>query len=394
MPISTIHTNFPAANTRNKKPRVSSTAESSASHSESVVIYESPKRDAIHKALAGVSENDADQIAKCEPIAFVLYCLILCTYIQVSTAMEQVTVYLLEVPETFAALLKKPSVDFNFKVNGTLRFDKNLIRGIGSFKTAHDGELQLDREFDAPDALSSGQVVVKRVYYDKRNQRKTIPGPALEIWKNGRVGRYSIQDELLRLVREANTIAWAACLLGLVYEYIDRLHDSGTEQPPFAIPKVSFVGAAIATVYVGATTPKRAYLLEQFINPDDTTELFVKYMNNRDAVPEPFLKDLDEDVGGVGSEDADGSYTRLGKFFMFCQHVQYEKTGGLAFISDFQGKQTVIFWDSTDFYFFGLFAGGKSRLSDPQIITKPYVYLYCIINHDINLNSQWPCKKR
>ncbi|KAG1825148.1 hypothetical protein EV424DRAFT_1287874, partial [Suillus variegatus] len=79
-----------------------------------------------------------------------------------------------------------------------------------------------------------------------------------------------------------------------------------------------------------------AFLLEELIPGGQ--DAFVKFIHNTDCDP---LLDPGED----------GYNTAL--FLAFTQHVQYEKTGGLAYISDYQGVTEL--------------------LTDPQILTHPSV---------------------
>ena len=57
-----------------------------------------------------------------------------------------------------------------------------------------------------------------------------------------------------------------------------------------------------------------------------TPAKFVKYMNNFEAT--------------TILEQDDSEY-ELAKFLMFMQHVQYQITHGIAYISDFQGKKAL-----------------------------------------------------
>ena len=99
--------------------------------------------------------------------------------------------------------------------------------------------------------------------------------------------------------------------------------------PPFDIPRVRFVDAGLALSYAPGVTRyskvgsiHTAFLIEEFIKGGNNN--LIKYIHNSSATP---LLDPDEE----GYE--------LALFFSFAQHVQYVKTGGLAFISDFQGER-------------------------------------------------------
>ncbi|KAG1874468.1 hypothetical protein F4604DRAFT_1680991 [Suillus subluteus] len=138
-----------------------------------------------------------------------------------------------------------------------------------------------------------------------------------------KVGRYSLTDELWKLFREANVLYWSKSLLKLTYDFIDRSIASSPEPPPFT-------GGSKPGAKTGST--RAVFLLEELIEGGD--DMFVKFIHNMDA--NPLLDELD-----YGYD--------IAEFFVFTQHVQYVKTGKLAFISDYQGS-TVL-------------------LTDPQILT-------------------------
>ncbi len=89
-------------------------------------------------------------------------------------------------------------------------------------------------------------------------------------------------------------------------------------------------------------TPK-AFLVEEWINTDDSNHQFIKYLNNwvphhiSDSVPQtPKAREITD-------------------FLIFAQHVQWKKSGNLAFTADYQGAGDL--------------------LTDPQIMSNPYVSL-------------------
>ncbi|PPQ94512.1 hypothetical protein CVT25_014166 [Psilocybe cyanescens] len=111
--------------------------------------------------------------------------------------------------------------------------------------------------------------------------------------------------------------------------------------PPFPIPELRFVHAGIAfaqkEIDIAGSNHSSlcaSYLLEELIQ---STELpFQKYIHNGDATPlqDPWEKGYD-----------------TGIFLCFIQHIQYQETAHQAYISDFQG--------------------GKTLLTDPQVMTNP-----------------------
>ncbi|KAG1730994.1 hypothetical protein EDB19DRAFT_1912656 [Suillus lakei] len=210
--------------------------------------------------------------------------------------------------------------------------------GVGGFKTAHSGWLTLMAPPKiGPGSVAHDKIVVKRPYHKVFATPTTTTGPY-------KIAHYSLVDELSRLFKEANILYWVKSLLKLTYDFIDRCVASSSEPPPFPIPQVRFVEGGLALAYFqgdrkpgGETGSTCAvFLLEEFINSDG--EDFVKFIHNMDANP---LIDYDE----YGYD--------LAVFFSFTQHIQYAKTGKLAFISDYQGSTTL--------------------LTDPQILTHPSV---------------------
>lgn len=105
--------------------------------------------------------------------------------------------------------------------------------------------------------------------------------------------------------------------MGLVYDFINK-HITMHGEPPFLIPKMHFMKNALAI----ADMTRDTYMLEELI--DEVVQgAFMKYIGNGSRKPFEFIDDA-------------AAY-RAG-FLVFCQHVQYLKTKGLAFIGDFQGE--------------------------------------------------------
>ncbi|KAJ7619715.1 hypothetical protein FB45DRAFT_1096177 [Roridomyces roridus] len=110
------------------------------------------------------------------------------------------------------------------------------------------------------------------------------------------VARYSAADEHMKTIEEANLLFWGSVLFEFTCSFINQFISDAPETIPFSIPHLRFVRAAVAVVHqaiqgttVGNTsTVSQTFLLEEFIN----------------APAE--------------------------------RHVQYAKTGGLMFISDYQ----------------------------------------------------------
>jgi hypothetical protein len=95
-------------------------------------------------------------------------------------------------------------------------------------------------------------------------------------------------------------------------------------------------------------------LLEEVIN-DRMDGLFIKYIENGSAVP----------IQLAVKERAHSA-----DFLAFSQHVQYKRTKKMTFVSNFQGKSNLQS-DAISYNFF--VPGGCTLLTDPQMITHPFV---------------------
>ena len=229
---------------------------------------------------------------------------------------------------------------------GQLRMDgsRDSLVAWGGFKTTQSVQLMLGTL--RPSGVGSKvcqDIAVKRFYIRNKTPPANKSGasqdilkwldlqnkspPAIDV-KNLRFSRFTIADELDKLYREANVLYWAKSLFQLTYDFIDRAVGKATTPPPFNIPQLCFVDAGLllaiksssvkAPSAVNVQTP---YPAEELITCD---EPFVKYIHNGDPTPMP--------------EPYEPGYD-IAQFLAFTQHVQYVKTGGLAYISDYQGKQ-------------------------------------------------------
>ncbi|KAF8505176.1 hypothetical protein JB92DRAFT_2737434, partial [Gautieria morchelliformis] len=192
----------------------------------------------------------------------------------------------------------------------------------GSFKTAHPGRLSLDApQTLVPPALGMipyESIAVKRAYY-----KEMIHG-------KDRVKRFSGAYEVDIMGREGKALYWAMSLMDMVYCFVKRhvgkaavgkcwCHLSDSCRLTLH-GQVHFVNAGLAIIRNTEGKAAKALLLEQLI--DASQGLFRKFVHNGSAKPLP----------DCGSQDYN-----LACFLCFAQHVQWTKTGGLAFISDFQG---------------------------------------------------------
>ncbi|KAF8120877.1 hypothetical protein EV363DRAFT_1589260 [Boletus edulis] len=202
---------------------------------------------------------------------------------------------------------------------------KGLV-GAGAFKTAYDGVLSLTSlTLSGLGSEQRQKVVAKQPFF--RSSSTT--------GKVNIIQRYTLSTDLSKLFREANILYWAKSLLDLTYTFVDAAIKSSAAAPPFIVPQLRFVHAGLALAQSSASkSVTGVYLVEEKIlcHPNE----FIKFIHNRDFGP---------------SVESDEDGYDIAQFLVFTQHVQYMKTKGLAFISDYQGN--------------------SSLLTDPQILTDP-----------------------
>lgn len=168
---------------------------------------------------------------------------------------------------------------------------------FGAFKQAIFGYV------DRPALWSSTSVAIKQCFYTSASTGTRV--------------LYDKHSQLMKLTTEINCLRWASALMGIVYRFIDD-HKTTNGLAPFSIPEMVFVKSALAIT----ETDQEVFLLEEVIN-DAVHGPFTKYIGNGSVKPFNFLQ---------------GDDLHRGKFLSFCQHVQFLKTKGLAFVGDFQGK--------------------------------------------------------
>jgi hypothetical protein len=179
----------------------------------------------------------------------------------------------------------------------TLMYNAKADPKYGAFKQAIPGYL------DRPALWASNAVMIKQCFYlSTTGTRKVL---------------FDKHSQLKKLSNELNCLRWASALMGLVYDHIDE-HMKTHGPAPFSIPQISFVKSALAI----AEANQETFLLEEVIN-DAVNGHFVKYIGNGSVKPYDHLK---------------GDDIHTAKFLSFCQHVQFLKTKGLAFVGDFQGN--------------------------------------------------------
>ncbi|KZT52386.1 hypothetical protein CALCODRAFT_418304, partial [Calocera cornea HHB12733] len=154
--------------------------------------------------------------------------------------------------------------------------------------------------------------------------------------------------EEVMLAKELTNLIWARSLLAMAYHegnQYDATAAAARQEgiPPMKWPQVRFVEAGLFRVTQpspakdkkGPSRLNQTYLVEELIATEGEEERFIKYIGN--SSPAPLI------ITGREGE--------IARFLSFTQHLQYDRTGGLMFISDYQGCAGI--------------------LTDPQIMTRP-----------------------
>ncbi|EGO19177.1 hypothetical protein SERLADRAFT_374461 [Serpula lacrymans var. lacrymans S7.9] len=193
---------------------------------------------------------------------------------------------------------------------------KSMLGPPRSFKTCHP--IFVDELFPTSDFpiqsiifLHRGEIIAKQWYY-RLQPSMANASPAASILAPR-------SDELAKMLVKANCMYWGCSLMKMVYQFIrscSKHKENPTELPPPKLPRLCMVYSAIAVPLV-PSLKGAVYLLEEQIDGD-----FVKYINNNNASPRPGLNDQQQ---------------LITEFLCFVQHVQYNISHGLAFLSDFQG---------------------------------------------------------
>ncbi|KAJ7084176.1 hypothetical protein C8R43DRAFT_1174965 [Mycena crocata] len=221
---------------------------------------------------------------------------------------------------SFDSLVESPPIDV------TLHLDlRPNVQKRGGFKMSSFGTSSIP--LFGKDAKDGGRdICAKQSYYSlstgSQTQYYAHPCPR--------------QAEDLMIELRCNV--WASSLLKDVYSCIDELlvNLPPKESPP-TIPRLRFVGVAFATggKQLNAESSGALYLIEERIT-ESVEGPFRKYINNRQPIPTEF-------------NEEDNINTAA--FLAFTQHWQFKRMHGLAFVSDYQG--------------------GNTLLTDPQIMSAP-----------------------
>jgi len=207
-------------------------------------------------------------------------------------------------------VLRKGTIEVNFL--------KAFMRQ-GSFKTSHPGTIQFQGKTNP---FTDGLVCVKQVYELKDDGTTII--------------RLKGRHELEKLTTECNCLIWASILLDLTYQFVNR-EVKKRGQPLHPIPVLRFPRSMIAIVR--ESSMEKVFLVEEWLNQDDSNgRKFLKYVGNH--FPQSCVRDTEPPEAH-----------KVAEFLIFAQHVQWSKTGRLAFTSDYQGAGDI--------------------LTDPQITSNP-----------------------
>ncbi|KZT62641.1 hypothetical protein CALCODRAFT_505414 [Calocera cornea HHB12733] len=231
---------------------------------------------------------------------------------------------------------------------------ESALGHAGISKTSHPAFMVLFEQHDTTAMREDNRfptgvrtpVAVKRRYL-----RGTAAGTAGDDPEDGTplgpITRTAKPEEELFLARELTNIVWADHLLRMVYS---EIHIAQSRAEPHhdicttVWPSVRFVKAGLFKVASSQPTPKRkensrrelTYLVEELIKTDDTDDgKFKRYVHNASASPVLVL----------------GRNGDIASFLTFTQHLQYDRTGGSIYVSDYQGAGEL--------------------LTDPQIMTTP-----------------------
>ncbi|KAJ7645771.1 hypothetical protein B0H17DRAFT_1148314 [Mycena rosella] len=204
----------------------------------------------------------------------------------------------------------------------------------GAFKMAILGESN-PALFDDP---SNFDVCVKQTFYATKGLKiagSSGPTPTYNIAHDAQYQpSLLICTKAKLLSMEVRCLGWGHVLLSMTYTFMRRfIRNNNNIDPPFDIPQMRFVRAALASSQE-AGERRELFLVEERITESEGK--FRKFINNRAAIPTAFKTKADMERA---------------EFLAFTQHIQYWSTFKMVFVSDYQG--------------------GNTLLTDPQILSSP-----------------------
>ncbi|KAJ7650765.1 hypothetical protein FB45DRAFT_1050655 [Roridomyces roridus] len=213
-------------------------------------------------------------------------------------------------------------------VQGVLHTSDQYI-GRGTFKTAQLAYLTLvSLATDGVGSQPNQCVVLKRPYTNGK-----------QVGEQFEIARFGPQEEYRSILMEANVFQWSSTLHAHTDSFVSRQVVT-CGRPTFPLPEIRFVSAGVAVVHsaggFGQRKVVRSFLVEELI-PDHELG-FTKFICNSSAVP-------------LVTVLSDPNTADVAEYLAFTQHVQYSKTGGMAYLSDLQGSTEL--------------------LTDTQIMTNP-----------------------
>jgi hypothetical protein len=224
-------------------------------------------------------------------------------YLAVNTITISCVIYPVKL-STLNSLLSNPKT-YNVMQDSTspkkcdLIYNPDGVAKFGGFKRAMFGHTSI------PILDPSGRVCIKQCWYADSAENSSARH------------LYESASQIKELSRDINCSRWAAASMDLVYRFIEK--ESETRGSPlFDIPQLRYVNIALAIAENGS---RDTFLLEEVID-EDIDGPFIKYIGNGSAVP--IL---------LAAKDR----VHIADFLAFSQHVQYERTRKMAFVSDFQG---------------------------------------------------------
>ncbi|EGO20291.1 hypothetical protein SERLADRAFT_373705 [Serpula lacrymans var. lacrymans S7.9] len=202
-----------------------------------------------------------------------------------------------------------------------------MLGPAGSFKTCYPALLERSEMLQPEDNILQVETIVAKCCF----YRKQVEGAEVSKTPSSPSGgrkRLAVQDELVKMLDEANCLYWATSLMTLVYNFIDdKLICRPLVYSPPIIPRLCIVHTALAIPQDTRESHNAVYLLEERISGQ-----FVKYINNNCATPRHSLAPAKLEIA---------------TFLCFAQHAQYHFSQGLVFVSDFQGMLFCLFLSLT-----------------------------------------------
>jgi hypothetical protein len=211
-----------------------------------------------------------------------------------------------------------------------LRYDPRpeVYLGVGSFKTTSPARLTFNGSHYPLTGL--GTLARRAHFLNKGRSLSVALKRPYRTKRGGGMARMPYAEEESAIFEECKLLIWANSLLKTAYDFMENFiaqHPSG-KPPPFEVLQFRFVSAGMAIAQKpldntgpSPTTNRAAYLLEETL-PGEKAD-FIKFLHNASAASE------------LSPDEPD---YHLAEFLMFIQHVQYAITGGLAYVSDFQGN--------------------------------------------------------